>query len=506
MNAYNKQFNKISTYAMTFYDKSVAELREEIRADFNESRHDMAYHHQSGLQGGLPKRPLGTPIANERPGSMTQTQKQRDVIASSILNRNRGGNTAAKAKENPRFYNKVVMSERCCRQMLEHAVAGGDNETMGMLVGAARGSTFVVLQTFELPVLGTETRVNAMSECYEYMVQYMDSMLPEGSNGPLLHIVGWYHSHPGYDCWLSNIDMQTQQLNQSFQDPYLAVVVDPKKSIADGAVRIGAYRTVSVPKETGEKLSNSNNEPGKMQHTEDLEFYELPITLIDSELDNVFSKQRLRLDIRPGDKGHETKLFERLFDSMKQIVALNEVMNNGDTDTDTLPDNHTERENSTRPLNPTKLRRTVSSSMQSAISGDEDSDIDMNHDMYNEKDADLESVTSSVGTVPENPLRMIRPHTSVAPSAGSSCSNLQTLQRKLHPSTSLLDGVPPSHMGSVESLGSSMAFKRPITDDLTLTLQRDNLCNTYTRNKRELLRYKLQEYKNLRFYRDTFTL
>ena len=25
-------------------------------------------------------------------------------------------------------------------------------------------------------------------------------------------VVGWYHSHPGFGCWLSGIDMATQQL------------------------------------------------------------------------------------------------------------------------------------------------------------------------------------------------------------------------------------------------------------------------------------------------------
>ena len=24
-------------------------------------------------------------------------------------------------------------------------------------------------------------------------------------------VVGWYHSHPGFGCWLSSVDMHTQQ-------------------------------------------------------------------------------------------------------------------------------------------------------------------------------------------------------------------------------------------------------------------------------------------------------
>ena len=40
------------------------------------------------------------------------------------------------------------------------------------------------------------------------------------------NIVGWYHSHPGYGCWLSGIDVNTQMTNQQYQDPFVAVVVN----------------------------------------------------------------------------------------------------------------------------------------------------------------------------------------------------------------------------------------------------------------------------------------
>jgi proteasome lid subunit RPN8/RPN11 len=37
--------------------------------------------------------------------------------------------------------------------------------------------------------------------------------------------IGWYHSHPGYGCWLSGIDVNTQMTNQKYTDPFVAVVV-----------------------------------------------------------------------------------------------------------------------------------------------------------------------------------------------------------------------------------------------------------------------------------------
>jgi COP9 signalosome complex subunit 5 len=41
----------------------------------------------------------------------------------------------------------------------------------------------------------------------------------------VFQVVGWYHSHPGYGCWLSGIDVSTQALNQQFQEPFVAIVV-----------------------------------------------------------------------------------------------------------------------------------------------------------------------------------------------------------------------------------------------------------------------------------------
>ena len=55
--------------------------------------------------------------------------------------------------------------------------------------------------------------------------------------------IGTNDSHPGYGCWLSGIDVNTQQNNQKFNDPYLAVVIDPNRTVSAGKVEIGAFRT-----------------------------------------------------------------------------------------------------------------------------------------------------------------------------------------------------------------------------------------------------------------------
>ena len=67
------------------------------------------------------------------------------------------------------------------------------------------------MDTFALPVEGTETRVNAGDEANVYTIEHTEAC--EQVHRPE-NVVGWYHSHPGYGCWLSTIDVGTQQKYQ----------------------------------------------------------------------------------------------------------------------------------------------------------------------------------------------------------------------------------------------------------------------------------------------------
>lgn len=46
---------------------------------------------------------------------------------------------------------------------------------MGLMQGRVQGDCLVILDSFALPVQGTETRVNAGNEALEYMSQYIES-------------------------------------------------------------------------------------------------------------------------------------------------------------------------------------------------------------------------------------------------------------------------------------------------------------------------------------------
>ncbi|CAO3567250.1 unnamed protein product [Mortierella alpina] len=143
-------------------------------------------------------------------------------------------------KKDPHYFTDIKISAVALIKMVMHARSGGSIEVMGMMQGKVQGNTIIIMDAFALPVEGTETRVNAQAEGYEYMVQYMTKIKEVGR---LENAIGWYHSHPGYGCWLSGIDVNTQMQNQQFQDPFVAVVIDPNRTISAGKVEIGAFRT-----------------------------------------------------------------------------------------------------------------------------------------------------------------------------------------------------------------------------------------------------------------------
>lgn len=138
------------------------------------------------------------------------------------------------------YFKHVRISAVALIKMTMHARSGGSLEVMGLMQGYVDSDTFVVTDAFRLPVEGTETRVNAQDEANEYLVEYLALCRAQGRQE---NVVGWYHSHPGYGCWLSGIDVETEAMQQKYQDPFLAVVIDPDRTINAGKVEIGAFRT-----------------------------------------------------------------------------------------------------------------------------------------------------------------------------------------------------------------------------------------------------------------------
>ncbi|KAG2140682.1 JAB1/Mov34/MPN/PAD-1 ubiquitin protease-domain-containing protein [Suillus clintonianus] len=210
----------------------------------------------------------------------------QDEIYAFDVEANKRINREAPWDKDPQYFKSCKISAVALIKMVIHARSGVPHEIMGLMQGKVMGNSLVIMDSFALPVQGTETRVNAANEANEYMVKYIS----ESEKAKRMeNAIGWYHSHPGYGCWLSGIDVDTQMNNQQFQDPFVAVVIDPNRTISAGKVDIGAFRTYP-PNYTPPNVSASEYQSIPLSKIEDFgvhanQYYPLDVEVFKSSLD-----------------------------------------------------------------------------------------------------------------------------------------------------------------------------------------------------------------------------
>lgn len=121
----------------------------------------------------------------------------------------------------------------------KHCRAGIPLEVLGLLLGEIVDAyTIRVVDTFEMPQSGTSVSVESVDPGFQ---QQMSDLLKQTER--IEHVVGWYHSHPGFGCWLSNVDINTQFSFEQLNKRAVAVVLDPIQSVK-GKIVIDAFRTI----------------------------------------------------------------------------------------------------------------------------------------------------------------------------------------------------------------------------------------------------------------------
>jgi len=121
--------------------------------------------------------------------------------------------------------------------MLRHGKAGIPIEVMGLMLGKFTDSVHIQVQdVFAMPQTGTGVSVEAIDPVFQTK---MLDMYEQNGNSDI--IVGWYHSHPGFGCWLSGVDINTQQNFEFLNKRSVAVVIDPVQSVR-GKIVIEVYR------------------------------------------------------------------------------------------------------------------------------------------------------------------------------------------------------------------------------------------------------------------------
>ncbi|KAK3989953.1 JAB1/Mov34/MPN/PAD-1 ubiquitin protease-domain-containing protein [Cladorrhinum sp. PSN332] len=134
----------------------------------------------------------------------------------------------------------VYISSLALLKMLRHGRAGVPMEVMGLMLGEfVDDFTVRVVDVFAMPQSGTGVSVEAVDPVFQ--TKMMDMLRQTGRPES---VVGWYHSHPGFGCWLSSVDINTQQSFEQLTPRAVAVVVDPIQSVK-GKVVIDAFRLIN---------------------------------------------------------------------------------------------------------------------------------------------------------------------------------------------------------------------------------------------------------------------
>ena len=162
--------------------------------------------------------------------------------------------------QDPRYFNRVQICPSATIKMMMHGQSGVEKgikqngkpiEVMGLLLGRPDTEdphSIIISDAQALPIEGFETRVIADDE---NVLNYMIELGESNELSRKERFCGWYHTHP-FDvdvhshCFLSNTDITTQLQWQRSEDPhgnpFVAIVIDPLRSLAKGRPELSAFR------------------------------------------------------------------------------------------------------------------------------------------------------------------------------------------------------------------------------------------------------------------------
>lgn len=125
-------------------------------------------------------------------------------------------------------------------KMIVHARKGIPFEVMGLMLGEKLNDYCITLvDVFAMPQTASNITVESFDP--EFQADMME-LLPKTGRPEMS--IGWYHSHPGFGCWLSSTDVATQADFEKLDKRALAVVIDPIQSVK-GNVVIDGFRAIS---------------------------------------------------------------------------------------------------------------------------------------------------------------------------------------------------------------------------------------------------------------------
>ncbi|KAL9658480.1 hypothetical protein ABK040_006020 [Willaertia magna] len=206
-----------------------------------------------------------------------------------LLMQQMGGGMQMGDQPQPDTAETVQISSLALLKMLKHGRAGVPMEVMGLMLGEFVDEyTVRCIDVFAMPQSGTGVSVEAVDPVFQ--TKMLDLLKQTGR--PEM-VVGWYHSHPGFGCWLSSVDINTQQSFESLNKRAVAVVVDPIQSVK-GKVVIDAFRTINPqvvmfgqePRQTTSNVGHLNKPTIQaLIHGLNRHYYSMPIAYRKNELE-----------------------------------------------------------------------------------------------------------------------------------------------------------------------------------------------------------------------------
>jgi len=207
---------------------------------------------------------------------------------------------------------QIYISSLALLKMLKHGRAGVPMEVMGLMLGDfVDDYTVRVVDVFAMPQSGTGVSVEAVDPVFQ--MKMLDMLKQTGR--PEM-VVGWYHSHPGFGCWLSGVDVNTQQSFEALNQRAVAVVVDPIQSVK-GKVVIDAFRSIHTqmtmmgyePRQTTSIIGHLNKPSIQaLIHGLNRHYYSIAISYRKSELEE---KMLMNLHKKGWTEGLKTADFKK---------------------------------------------------------------------------------------------------------------------------------------------------------------------------------------------------
>mmetsp|Transcript_60256 Transcript_60256/g.70386 ORF Transcript_60256/g.70386 Transcript_60256/m.70386 type:complete len:311 (+) Transcript_60256:256-1188(+) len=234
---------------------------------------------------------------------------------------NSGGNSASKDSPTPDCAEKIHVSSLALLKMLKHGRAGVPMEVMGLMLGQfVDDYTIHCVDVFAMPQSGTGVSVEAVDPVFQ--TKMLDMLKQTGR--PEM-VVGWYHSHPGFGCWLSGVDINTQNSFEALNPRAVALVVDPIQSVK-GKVVIDCFRLINPqlmmlgqePRQTTSNIGHLNKPSIQaLIHGLNRHYYSIVIDYRKQELEE---QMLMNLHKRNWTNGLTVQNFETLKGSNEDIV------------------------------------------------------------------------------------------------------------------------------------------------------------------------------------------